>query len=279
MTQTNKSPSINPQDRGLLYGDGLFTTLAALPQRPLCWEQHWQRLRDGCQRLNIPAPAQADLECRLYSLCDALSQPAVIKILITRGVGGRGYNPPAAAQPNLLVSQHPGLNYPAHFWQQGVKVRLCRTRLAIQPRLAGIKHLNRLENVLARSEWDNAEIAEGLMLDMHEHLVEGTMSNLFFVQHGCLCTPSLQECGVAGVMRGLILQAAQQLAIPTRISHFSLAALYAAAEVFLSNSLIGLWSVHSLQEDTSRLHQWSSQALATRLRIHLAPHLVTWNHS
>lgn len=265
---------LRADDRGLLYGDGLFTTLAVIQRQPQHWQRHWQRLADGCQRLKIPVPEQQDIEHRLSQVCAELEPQAVVKIIITRGAGGRGYRPPEQAQPHVFFSQHPWPVYPDAFFQHGVKLRLCQTRLAQQPLLAGIKHLNRLENVLARSEWDTPEIAEGLMLDTQGNLIEGTMSNVFFVKQGVLCTPSLQQCGVAGIMRGLILATAQAEKIPCKIAEFSLNDLYAAKEVFLSNSLIGIWSVRCLLEGETLVQQWHDKQFSRYFSRHLLTGLL-----
>ncbi len=261
---------LRADDRGLLYGDGLFTTLAVIRQQPQYWQQHWQRLEQGCQRLHIPVPDQHSLQQQLAQTCATLPDQAIVKIIITRGSGGRGYRPPDDPQPNILISQHPWHSYPDI--QQGVNVRLCQTRLAQQALLAGIKHLNRLENVLARSEWNTPDIAEGLMLDNQGNLIEGTMSNLFFVKRGVLCTPDLQQCGVAGVMRGLILAHAQAAQQPCQITQFSLEDLYAAEEVFLSNSVIGIWSVNKLLEEEKIVQQWQQQSVAGQLKAKLLSH-------
>jgi len=256
---------IRADDRGLLYGDGLFTTLAVIKQQPQHWQQHWQRLEQGCQRLNIPIPEKSALEQQLSQICTTLQPCAAIKIIITRGSGGRGYRSPDNPTPNIIISQHPCPTHPNEFYQKGVKIRLCHTRLAQQPLLAGIKHLNRLENVLARSEWNTPDIAEGLLLDTQNNLIEGTMSNLFFVKDGVLCTPSLQQCGVAGIMRSLILAAAHAENLPYQIGYFGLNDLYEAQEVFLSNSLLRIWSVHTLLEEEKIVQQWEQQTLAKHL--------------
>jgi 4-amino-4-deoxychorismate lyase len=132
--------------------------------------------------------------------------------------------------------------------RQGVAVRMCDMRLGHNPRLAGIKHLNRLEQVLARQEWDDTGIMEGLLLDSGNNLVEGTMSNLFLVRDGVLLTPDLQRCGVAGIMRSQLLALADQLSINTEVCQLGMADLQAAEEVFICNSLIGIWPVISIDD-------------------------------
>ncbi len=240
------SDLIAADDRGLLYGDGLFETLAVHNGEPRLWPQHMARLTQGCARLGITPPAADLLHDEARSLC-AGSGRAVLKIIVTRGSGGRGYRPPSPALPRRILSLHPWPDYPEHWSRQGINVRLCDTPLGASPRLAGLKHLNRLEQVLARAEWDDPEIAEGLMLDTAGGLVEGTMSNLFLVRDGRLRTPALERCGVAGVMRARVLELAAQGGIACEVSELGLADLQAADEVFVCNSVIGIWPVRRVQ--------------------------------
>ena len=170
------SGTLSAQDRGLLYGDGLFETLAIRKGVPLRWERHLQRLMLGCERLGIPCPDVTALTLESLALCKGHDR-ALLKLIVTRGVGGRGYRAPAQPQATRILTCHPWPDYPADAARDGVRVRLCRTRLAQQPALAGIKHLNRLEQVLARAEWNDEEIAEGLLFDREDHVIEATMSN------------------------------------------------------------------------------------------------------
>jgi 4-amino-4-deoxychorismate lyase len=234
--------SVRADDRGLLYGDGLFETCALRDGRPLLWARHLDRLALGCQRLGLPAPDREVLTRESLGLCAAVRR-GVLKLLLTRGRGGRGYRPPAVPTPTRIVSLHPLPDYPPSFWTDGIELRVCATPLGDNPRLAGVKHLNRLEQVLARGEWDDPAVPEGLMLDTRGRVVEGTMSNVFAVTRGGLLTPALERCGVAGVMREEVLALAADLAIPARIGEVSLADLAAADEVLVTNSLIGLWPV------------------------------------
>jgi len=229
------------RDRGLCYGDGLFETVAVADGQPLYWERHRHRLAEGCARLGLPVPGKV-LDAEAAGLC-AGRERAVLRVTLTRGEGGRGYEPPRPAAPTRVLSLLPWPQRPGHWRSQGVRVVLCRQRLAQNPTLAGLKHLNRLEQVLARAEWDDEDIAEGLMLDPSGRLVEGTMSNLFLVRDGCLRTPELSCCGVAGIIRSVILELADTLNIPRQVNRLELSDLAAADEVFLTNSVIGLWPV------------------------------------
>ncbi|MGB5717844.1 MAG: aminodeoxychorismate lyase [Gammaproteobacteria bacterium] len=238
---------ISTSDRGLLYGDGLFETIAVSGGRLCHWARHLQRLQSGCERLGIEAVNAAQLaeECR--SLVQA-SQQAVIKIIITRGSGGRGYRVPERPRPTRVIQVHDWPDYPASCAERGIKTRICRARLGQNTSLAGIKHLNRLEQVLARREWDSPDIREGLMLDTNGHLVEGTMSNVFMVKGGILMTPDLTLCGVAGIMRARLLELAQRHSIESGIQPVEPDTLLQADEVFVCNSLIGIWPVIGVDE-------------------------------
>ncbi|MTI64836.1 aminodeoxychorismate lyase [Methylophaga sp.] len=232
-------------DRGLQYGDGLFETLAFRQGKLEYLAAHLQRMAKGCERLNISFSDKDKLEFELATLCAQTAEDSVIKIMLTRGSGGRGYKAPTDAEPLRIISSHPMPDYPQSC-QQGITVRLCQHRLGINPGLAGIKHLNRLEQVLARSEWDDDNIREGLMLDVKDRLVEGTMSNLFLVHQGQLITPTLTENGISGIMRAAVIKSAAELAIPVKEKDLTLADLELADEVFLTNSLIGIWPVTEL---------------------------------
>jgi 4-amino-4-deoxychorismate lyase len=241
------SDQIAADDRGLLYGDGLFETFAVRNGVPQLWSQHLDRLQRDCARLGIVPPPVELLHTEALQLCAGHAR-AVLKIVITRGSGGRGYRLPEQAMPRRILSLHPWPGYPEQYATQGVRARLCTLRLGSNPRLAGIKHLNRLEQVLARAEWNDPGIAEGLLLDGAGHLVEGTMSNVFLVRDGCLLTPVLDECGVAGVMRAQILEQAARLGIPGVVAPLRLDDVATAEEMFFCNSLIGLWPVRQFEQ-------------------------------
>ncbi len=254
-------------DRGLLYGDGVFRTMRASAGQILHWSRHYQKLQQDCIRLNIACPSAVLLGEEMQSLLQQHPN-GVAKIIITRGSQTeRGYRPTPNAVPTRILSVFPLHPYPETFYTQGIKLRVCQLRLAHQPRLAGIKHLNRLENVLAAAEWNDAEIAEGVMLDMTDNVIEGTRSNLFVVHADILYTPSLAYCGVAGVQRDRVMEWAAKHGLTCKIEQFSLTKLWAADEVFLVNSLIGLWPVRELQAKTwsqfpvsRQIQKWLSYA-------------------
>ncbi len=237
--------TIPVMDRAVMYGDGVFRTMRMRLGQVKCWPQQYQKLRADCEALDIVCPTQPALEQDLQQL--ARDEPdCVVKIMVSRGEGGRGYAVPLAVSPTRMLLTAPEPQYPLEFWQAGVKLHLCELRLSHQPRLAGIKHLNRLENVLARREWDDASIAEGLLLDAAGWVVEGTMSNLFMRVGQKLVTPDLSDCGVAGLQRDRVIKHAPTLGLTAEISRFTLAMLLQAEEIFVCNSVIGVWPVRQV---------------------------------
>ncbi|HET9444661.1 MAG TPA: aminodeoxychorismate lyase, partial [Steroidobacteraceae bacterium] len=201
--------AVGVEDRGLQYGDGVFETALLAHGRVRFLEQHLRRLALGCERLGIVAPAPAVLRSEVQRLCGSVER-AVLKVIVTRGIGPRGYRPSARGNTTRIVALYPA---PASPPTTRLALRWCETRLGRNARLAGIKHLNRLEQVLARAEWEDETIVDGLMLDTEGELVSGTASNVFLVREGMLVTPDLRFCGVLGVMRAEVLRAARELGI------------------------------------------------------------------
>ncbi len=230
-------------DRGLSFGDGLFETIAVIDGKPCLWSLHLQRLRSGCQRLRICCPESSGLLEEARMLVGNWSF-AVLKIILTRGLSERGYRPPDHAQLTRILQVMP--------WQgpssADVDLRICRQRLGFNT-LAGIKHLNRLEQVLARAEWDQ-EADEGVMLDMEGGVVEGCMSNLFFECAGVLHTPLLDRCGVAGVVRETVLKLGRESGQPVEQGRYDLDDLLQSDAVYVTNSLLGIRRVRCLGDVT-----------------------------
>ena len=224
---------INSQDRGLQFGDGLFETMAVRNGVVCFLSRHLRRLQHGCNILGIDKTNMKQLSTTLQ-LQAANHEQAVIKVIVTAGNSARGYKRSSNNQPNIIVkvSAMPEVDN-----ERCIKAMLCKTRLARQPSLAGIKHLNRLEQVLARKEWDDESIQEGLLLDTDNWLIEGTMSNIFLAKDGQLKTPDLSQCGVAGIMRSVVIDLAQAAGMVVNISQISGDELKAADEIFMTNSL------------------------------------------
>ncbi len=237
-----EADSISLSDRGLHYGDGLAETVAVRNGKPKLLKEHMRRLMLGLDRLKIKGLAFDTLRLEINTICEQYKD-GIVKVIITRGAGGRGYDPAGITHCTRIVAWYDYPERPAWYNSQGIAVHICKTTVAENPLLAGVKHLNRLEQVLARAEWSTDAYAEGLMLDQHGHVIEGTMSNLFFVADNVLRTPDIARCGVAGIMRDWVLREANKQTIKTEVADFTLDDLYNADEVFMTNSIIGLWPV------------------------------------
>jgi len=252
-------------DRGLAYGDGVFRTFPVIGGRAQHWRFQFRKLREDCAALALPCPEETVLADEVTRVAAAHAE-CIVKVIVTRGSGERGYAPPPNPVPTRVVTAAPRVRHPEEFARGGVRVRVCSTRLASQPRLAGVKHLNRLENVLARSEWSDPAVAEGLMLDSEGNVIGGTMTNLFMVDEIGLVTPDLSKCGVAGVTRGRVLAAAARQAVSCRIEPLSLDRVLGARELILVNSVIGAWPVREIEgrplrpgPGSARVQAWADQ--------------------
>ena len=228
--------SVPADDRGLAYGDGVFETMRAHRGEVPWWGAHWARLAEGAARLGLPLPAQARVRDEARRLLDG--GDAVLKLLVTRGGGARGYAPPRAPVPTWALSVHA---LPPPPPGDGLHVRWCTLRLARQPALAGIKHCNRLEQVLARAECDGFD--EGLLLDARGDVAGATAANVCVLRDGRWRTPPVDQCGVAGVCRGWLLREAG--AVEAQLSRED---VEAADAVVLCNAVRGILPVARLQD-------------------------------
>jgi 4-amino-4-deoxychorismate lyase len=244
------STQIVVADRGLSYGDGLFETIAVRDGRPCAWLRHLDRLALGAARLRLPLPSPNRLKDEAARLC-ATVERGTLKIILTRGPAGRGYRPPQSPQPTriLLLSEAASAADDA-IRMPGARVRVCETRLGLNPQLAGLKHLNRLEQVLASAECSDPGVDEGLMLDADDTLVCGTMTNLFMVDEAGLHTPLLDRNGVAGTARAALLAAASEAGIAVYERRLSLDEFLRAPAALLTNALIGIWPIQRAEGRT-----------------------------
>lgn len=237
----NGSPAgqISPLDRGLAYGDGVFRTLRLESGEPVWWQDHLEKLAADCACLDLFMPARSEWEQDVAWVACRMPD-AVLKLLVTRGPGPRGYRSPDQPLPCRVLIASPLPDFPDPVLASGATLRVCELRLGHQAQLAGVKHLNRLENVLARMEWTDPAIDEGLLLDQSGQLVSGVMSNLIIRRSGTWMTPLLDRCGVAGVARGRFMS--RLTVLETRLD---LDSVLAADTVLLCNSLIQLrWVAH-----------------------------------
>jgi len=239
-------------DRGLMYGDGLFETMRLQSGQCCHLEQHLQRLLAGCKQLAIPVtPAiiQSQLQSFLSQLKHQALDDAVIKLIVTRGSGGRGYQPPAAAKPRIILQSYPLPDMLSHYQQHGITCITANQTVSSPAVLPGVKHLNRLEQVLASIELQQAsqerdDVQEALMVDTAGNLLEGTKSNVFLANADSLFTPSIAEAGIAGIMRQRVLKLAEQRGWSLIVGQLPVTQLQCFQEMFVCNSIIGIWPVN-----------------------------------
>ena len=250
---------VSALDRGLAYGDGVFRTLAVREGVPDQWQRQYTKLAADCARLRLSAPEQGTLRADVERASRSLTSAAV-KIIVTRGNGPRGYRFVSATEASRMVMASASPADPPEHSRVGVRARMCTLRLGHQPALAGVKHLNRLENVLARAEWNDPDTLEGILCDARDNVVCGTMSNVFVAHGPRLSTPDLTLCGVAGVTRDRVLAAAKRHGVTCEVRHMQRKELAGANEIFFVNSLIGVWPVAVLGEREYGIGPWARAA-------------------
>lgn len=255
--------------RALHYGDGVFRTLLRIEGRWLDFERHYVKLVQDCRVLGLDPPHVGQLEAELESLGGGRTQPVVGKIILARSGADRGYAP-SSRQCDRILLRYAAPRYPTSCWSEGVAAISSPVTLATQPMLAGVKHLNRLENMLAARNWPQG-VQEALMCDGQGSLVCGTRSNVFWVREGKLLTPKLTGCGVAGMMRAKVLDAARALGLPAEQVSVPLNDLMQASEVFITNSVLGIWPLKRLDA-----HEFSAPGpLTLRLQTTLAQPMLS----
>jgi 4-amino-4-deoxychorismate lyase len=247
-----RSRTIDCRDRGLQYGDGLFETMRIRRHAVRLLDLHLQRLLEGCARLRIDVPDEQGLRRELEQAA-SLRASGVLKLIVTRGVGPRGYRPAGGERCTRILTLSPLPGAAARGLTKPIIVRLCRMKLGTNEQLAGLKTLNRLESVIARSEWTDKRIAEGLMRDGDDHIVCGTMSNLFLRQGTQLVTPLLDRCGVAGVMRRWVLEQARALRLKPTVRRVGLQDLRSAEEVFMTNAIAGVMGAAEIRHGAVKI--------------------------
>jgi 4-amino-4-deoxychorismate lyase len=254
--------SVPSDDRGLQYGDGLFETMRVRKRQVRFLDAHLARLLLGCERLGIPAPDAASLRGEIASAAETTQGEAILKLLVTRGSGPRGYAARGlfTARRVLSLFAAPAPSIAA----EGVALRIAGLTVAEQPRLAGLKHLNRLENVLAASEPGHENCFEALLLDTAGQVVGGTMSNVFLIREGSLVTPPVDRAGVAGVLRSIVLRESGKLGLRHEVRNVPGGELRVADEVFVTNARIGVVPVRSVGE-----HSYTMNGITTRIAAHV----------
>lgn len=238
---------IPAQDRGLAYGDGLFETIRMCGQKAVLRTHHLNRMLTDAEKLGIPVDPMAldrEISNAAKRYVSAFGSDWVLKLILTRGAGGRGYRVPDSVQPQLIVSSSA---LPPEPDSQGVVARRAKTPLVVNPLLGGMKTLNRLEQVMASREFSGDEW-EMIMSDLSGRLVEGTRTNLLVRTKSAWLTPPVESIAVSGVMRQYCLECLQDAG--EQVLEQSLAPDFWLADDFLGlyllNSVTGLVKVRSL---------------------------------
>jgi len=242
---------LNVNDRAIHYGDGLFETILYSNNVLYYWQQHYQRLQASSVKLKLNCPDEKVLLDDIVKLIKFnKAKTCAVKIILSRGAGERGYGFTGKSNETRVVSLSAiETDYSSLLSEQLLSgdLCICKQQVSINESLAGLKHLNRLENVLARNEWHN-EYIDGLMINANQHIIEGTMSNLFVVKDNELHTPDLTQSGVNGIMRDVIIGLAKKNKLHLSVTDISIDNIFTMDELFISNSLIGIKSVKKLDD-------------------------------
>ncbi len=237
-------------DRGFMYGDGLFETVRVVNGKAALWGYHCKRLDKGCKQLKIKT--DPDLYRRLWSGLERVVSESgrafevcVVKLMITRGAGGRGYQPAQQCMPSEIIICYPAPVYPITHASEGILASTCLHRLSENPILAGIKHLNRLDQVLASTELSDS-VSEGIMLDQKGRMIEGTKSNILLFKGNKIVSPVTTLCGVDGVARSFIFDNLSTLGVQGRFENIEPAQLAEFDGMAIVNSVLGVWPVRVL---------------------------------
>jgi 4-amino-4-deoxychorismate lyase len=235
----------NSTDRSFQYGDGLFTTVRVKDGKAMLWDLHLQRLVSGAKALRIHSFDTDELTAKIQQAVSAPDQ--VIKVLISRGQAGRGYSPQGIESPCCYISTAALPDY-SNWQQQGIRLGVADFKLAQQPALAGLKHNNRLEQVLIKAELAQSGVDELVVLDQNETVIEVSAANLMFCKKGQWFTPALGQAGVNGVMR-------QHLMAHLLVTegNFGLAELQQADALLICNALMGVVPVKEFAGKTKNI--------------------------
>jgi len=246
-------------DRGFSYGDGFFETMVwenlGGNIKPILkvqyWKKHVQRIKDGCKLMQIKFPDYNTLIDQRNKILgrsfNSGMKSGILKLIITRGSGGRGYKFENNMKSTLAFLSFKKTNQPKIFYNRGIDLTYCKTKLSVNERLSGLKHLNRLDSVLARSEWDD-EYFDGVFLDMNDNLLEGTMTNIFFVKKEILITPPIVGAGISGIMRKVVMENAKLFFKKILVKKINKKFIDDFDQMFVTNSVIKVLPVRSLNK-------------------------------
>ena len=244
-----KASTIAATDRGLAYGDGLFSTIKVELGIVQLWSFHLARLKLGAQRLYFPAIDWQLLSDEIELLANTLidKPQATIKVILTRGSGGRGYSSKDCDQPLRILSCHDFPEFYKQWQRDGINLILCEQRLSINPQLAGLKTLNRLEQVLIKHELEQKGALEGIVCDTNGLVIEACSANIFAYFDNQWHTPKLDGCGVKGVKRRQVIEAAEHAGVNITVDEIHIKDLLKANAICLTNALMGLVPVKQFQ--------------------------------
>ncbi|MDF2043030.1 MULTISPECIES: aminodeoxychorismate lyase [unclassified Pantoea] len=241
-----RQSTVAASDRALQFGDGCFTTAAVRQGKIVMLESHIQRLKEGCERLWIAGVDWHQLETEMKQAAYEQTQ-AVLKVIISAGSGGRGYSRRGCGEPVRIVSLAAWPQHYTDIQQRGARLRLSPIRLARNPQFAGIKHLNRVEQVMIRVHLDQTDADEALVLDTEGWVVECCAANLFWRQGTQIFTPDLSASGVDGIMRRSLMAQLAAAGQACQIVKSEPAQLLAADEVVICNALMPVLPVRQIE--------------------------------
>jgi len=251
--------SISVYDRGLAYGDGFFETMLwdSFEKKKETifgvefWLRHLKRIKDGCRLIQINFPSDDEIVRQRNIILKASlkeKKSGLLKMIITRGVGGRGYKFEKNMSPTVIFLSLQKPKIEKEYFKSGVKVKICKTHLSKNTNLFGFKHLNRLDSVLARSEWEDKNFFEGVFVDSKQNILEGTMTNIFFVQKKTLITPPIIDSGINGVMRQVVIDNAKFFFDKVIIQNINLSDVKNFDQMFLTNSVLKIIPVSKFEK-------------------------------
>lgn len=250
-----ESETLPINDRSTQYGDGFFTTMKVESGEIRLWPFHLERLVISAQRLGIASPNWEDIENQVHAIAKMISLGG-IKILISRGAGGRGYSPEGCDNTQVVISD---FQYPAHYkqWQEkGIELGVSTVRLGLSsPLLAGMKHLNRLEQVLIKNDISKTAYLDAIVLDLNNHVIETSIGNLFWIKGDRIFTPKLSFSGVEGVMKKHIQQLAKEFQLELEEVSVALSELEKADEVFITNALFEIVPINAIVHQSFAQHK------------------------
>lgn len=252
-----ESETLPINDRSTQYGDGFFTTMKVENGEICLWPFHLNRLKTTAKRLMMTAPNWQKLEEHVYSIARDLPLGG-IKVLISRGAGGRGYSPEGCVTTQVIVSD---FQYPSHYkrWQEnGIELGVSTIKLGLSsPHLAGMKHLNRLEQVLIKDEIAKTEVTDVVVLDLNNKVIETSIGNIFWIKDGRIFTPDLSFSGIEGVMKKHLQQLIEESQLELNEVSVELCELENADEVFITNSLFEIVPINAIVNTKFTQHKFT----------------------